>query len=105
MIDDFPPDYFIYDRKILIDGSMVYVDKYNVVVGVSVSGNFPKGVLIGQLLPLAERQEMEYLYQGVTDHALIIALWEKLIENRPELANTFQSIREKINNAINDLVS
>lgn len=95
----------IFDRKILMDGSMVYVDKYNIVVGVTVSGDFPKGIVIGQQLPLAQRLEMEYLYQGVTDHALIIALWEKLIENKPDLANALQIVRDKVKHDINDLVS
>jgi hypothetical protein len=105
MTDKLPPDMIIYDRKILIDGSMVYVDKYNVVVGVTVSGDFPKDIVIGQQLPLAQRLEMEYLYQGVTDHALIIALWEKLIENKPDLANALQIVRDKVKHDINDLVS
>jgi len=95
----------IYDRKILIDGSMVYVDNKDIVVGVTVSGDFPKDIVIGQQLPLAQRLEMEYLYQGVTDHALIIALWEKLIENKPDLANALQIVRDKVKHDINDLVS
>jgi hypothetical protein len=97
-------DDIIYNRKILVNGSMVYVDKYNVVVSVSVSGDFPKDIVIGQQLPYAQRLEMEYLYQGVTDHALIIALWEKLIENKPDLANALQIVRDKVKHDINDLV-
>jgi Zn-dependent M16 (insulinase) family peptidase len=104
MTDDFPTVEFIYDRKILVDGSMVCVDKNGIVVGVVVSGDFPKGIVIGQQLPLAERREMEYLYQGITDHALIVALWEKLIENRPDLADALQVVRDKVNHDINDLV-
>ena len=53
---------------------------------------------------LAERREMEYLKQGVTDHALIVALWEKLIENRSDLADALQAIRVSVKHEINDLV-
>lgn len=53
---------------------------------------------------LAERREMEYLKQGVTDHALIDALWEKLIENKPDLADALQAVREKVKNDVVDLV-
>ena len=104
MTDQLSPDMIIFDRKILVNGSMVYVNNKDIVVGVTVSGDFPKGIVIGQQLPLAERREMEYLYQGITDHALIIALWEKLVENRPGLADALQVVREKVKHDINDLV-
>ena len=105
MSDEFPVPKLIYDRKILVDSSMVYVDKYNVVVGVSVSGDFPIGIVIGQQLPYANLLEMEYLKQGLTEHALIIALWEKLVENRPDLADALQAVRDKVKHDIYDLVS
>jgi hypothetical protein len=104
MLDNLLPIELIYDQKFLVDGSTVYVDKNYVVVGVTVSGEMPEGIVIGQQLSIADRREMEYLKQGITDHALIVALWEMLLENRPDLANTFQSMREKIKHDINDLV-
>jgi len=51
MSDEFPVPELIYDRRILVDGSMVYVDDKGIVVGVAVSGDFPNGIVIGQQLP------------------------------------------------------
>lgn len=104
MTDQLSPVELTYDQKFLVDGSMVYVDKNYIVVGITVSGEMPKGIAIGQQLPTANRREMEYLKQGITDHALIVALWEMLLENRPDLAFNIKSMREKIKHDINDLV-
>ena len=104
MTDEFPVPKLIYDRKILVDSSMVYIDDKGIVVGVAVSGDFPNGIVIGQQLPLTNRLELEYLKQGITDHALIVALWEKLIENKPDSASSLQSIKAKVDKDIYDLV-
>lgn len=48
-----------------------------------------------ELLPLeveAERVK-SYRSEGVTIDAMIVALWEKLVENRPEAADALQSKR------------
>ena len=104
MSDDFPAPGLIYDRRILVDGSMVYVAEKGIVLGVAVSGDFPNGIVIGQQLPLTNRLELEYLKQGITDHALIVALWEKLMENKPDSASSLQSIKAKVDRDTYDLV-
>ncbi len=41
-------------------------------------------------------REKEYLSQGITEKEMIVALWEKVIENRPQAANDLQAKREQI---------
>jgi len=38
----------------------------------------------------------EYNSTGCTMEAMVVALWEKLIENRPEKANALQILREQV---------
>jgi hypothetical protein len=96
MTDKFPVPKLIYDRRILVDGSMVYVDEKGIVLGVAVSGDFPKGIIIGQQLSLIERREMEYENRGCTIEALIVALWEMVVENRPDAAAALELVRERV---------
>jgi hypothetical protein len=50
-----------------------------------------------EILPsVAERREEEYRKQGINEHALIVALWEMIVENRPEVATALELMREKI---------
>jgi DNA-binding NtrC family response regulator len=45
-------------------------------------------------------REAEYTKEGCTEKALIVALWEKVVENRPEAADALeikrQAVKEKI---------
>jgi len=66
MTDEFPVPKLIYDRKILVNGSMVYVDEKGIVVGVAVSGAFPEGIVIGQQLPLQPPTAEERLSRLLT---------------------------------------
>jgi len=45
---------------------------------------------------LAERRQAEYVKQGATTQSLIVALWEKIVEDRPESADALQAIREQV---------
>jgi hypothetical protein len=47
-------------------------------------------------LPLADRRKQEYEKRGVTSEALVVALWESVIENRPEAAASLQEIRNQV---------
>jgi len=38
----------------------------------------------------------EYVKQGASTDALVVALWEKIVENRPEAADALQAIREQV---------
>lgn len=59
-------------------------------------------VLAGQLLNAhvpddrAEDRQKAYLEQGITPEAMVIALWEHIIENRPQSAQALQTLREQI---------
>jgi hypothetical protein len=47
--------------------------------------------------PSIEDQRLErYLQEGLTDHELIVALWEHVIENRPESAAILQAVRLRV---------
>lgn len=43
-----------------------------------------------------EKRLKEYLKEGLTSDAMIVALWEKVVENRPEESNAIQLKREEI---------
>jgi len=43
-----------------------------------------------------ELRQKEYLAQGATIDKMIVALWEKVVENRNQSANDLQTIREQI---------
>lgn len=44
----------------------------------------------------SELRQKEYIEQGITEKEMIVALWERVIENRPEASNKLQFIREQI---------
>ena len=44
----------------------------------------------------SENRAKEYEKQGLTADKMIIALWEKVVENRPESADTIQAKRTEI---------
>ena len=48
----------------------------------------------------AEKRLAEYEKQGITTDKLIVALWEKVVENRPETATELQTAREAIKTLI-----
>lgn len=41
-----------------------------------------------------ELREKEYLSQGITEKEMVVALWERFVENRPEASNLIQQKRE-----------
>jgi len=43
-----------------------------------------------------ELRQKEYIAKGVTEDKMIVALWEKVVENRNQSANDLQTIREQI---------
>lgn len=43
-----------------------------------------------------KERESEYIERGATEHNLLIALWELIVENRPESAQEMQLIREGV---------
>lgn len=47
-------------------------------------------------LPVNEKRLREYNRRGIPSEAMVVALWEKLIENRPEAAAALQAIREDV---------
>ena len=44
----------------------------------------------------AFKRQAEYLKEGITSEALIVALWEQIVENRPEAAQTLQAKRTAV---------
>lgn len=47
-----------------------------------------------------ELRKAEYERLGCTTEALIVALWEQVVENRPESANALQTKRESVKASI-----
>lgn len=43
-----------------------------------------------------DRRQQAYIERGVTVEAMVIALWERVVEGRPEASDALQSIRETI---------
>lgn len=43
-----------------------------------------------------ERRQEEYVKQGAKIEDMVVALWEKLVEGRPESADAIQAIRDKV---------
>lgn len=43
----------------------------------------------------ADRQR-EYLKRGVTPELMVVALWEKLVENKPDAVQQLQDIRDQV---------
>lgn len=48
------------------------------------------------LLKVQQLRRGAYLQAGVTNEALVVALWEAQVENRPETLQELQTIREEI---------
>lgn len=44
----------------------------------------------------SDQRQVAYLQAGITAHALVIALWERVVEGRPESADALQSKRSAI---------
>lgn len=53
-----------------------------------------------ELLDYKPTRKGEYNKRGLLDHELIVALWEHVIEERPEMANKLQAIRESVKQGI-----
>lgn len=47
-------------------------------------------------LPYEQARSEEYAKQGITADAMIVAMWEKLVENRPESADAIQAKRAEV---------
>lgn len=45
-------------------------------------------------------RESEYIKEGCTEKALIVALWEKVVENRPEAADALEVKRQAVKGRI-----
>jgi len=45
---------------------------------------------------LAERRQAEYVKAGASTDALIVALWEQVVEGRMDSVNALQAIRDKV---------
>lgn len=43
-----------------------------------------------------DRREKAYVERGVTVEAMVIALWERVVEGRPEASEALQAIREGV---------
>ena len=43
-----------------------------------------------------ELRAKEYLAQGITIDKMVIAIWERVVENRPEASNLLQAKREAV---------
>ena len=94
MSDEFPVPELIYDRRILVDGSMVYVDDKGIVVGVAVSGDFPNGIVIGQQLPDQPLTTDERIASMEDKQRLLIKAVDatKLTNNELEILTTTTTI-------------
>ena len=94
MSDEFPVPELIYDRRILVDGSMVYVDKKGIVVGVAVSGDFPNGIVIGQQVPPQPPTTDERIASMEDKQRLLIKAVDatKLTNNELEILTTTTTI-------------
>lgn len=59
-------------------------------------GNTTEEVDLTPVKSLAERRQAEYVKQGASTDALVVALWEQIVEDRPESADALQAIREQV---------
>lgn len=59
-------------------------------------GNLPDVVNLDALATLDDKRQAEYAKQGATTQALVVALWEQVVEDRPESAAALQAIREQV---------
>jgi hypothetical protein len=48
---------------------------------------------------VSEARRKEYLKAGLTSEAMVVALWEKIMEERPDAATIMQATRETIKTA------
>lgn len=51
-------------------------------------------------LPVDQKRAVEYVKQGATVEALVVALWEKVIEGRPAAADALQEKRVAVKAAV-----
>lgn len=56
------------------------------------AGNTPEPPDV-PVLTVIQLREREYLKDGITTEALVVALWEKVVENRPESLEALQAKR------------
>ena len=63
-------------------------------------GNTPEPMDPEPVPTVAELRRKAYEAEGITDNALAVALWEKLIENKPEAADAIQVKRQAIKERI-----
>lgn len=96
---------FIKDIILQDDGQGVYIKEWNIPNEVK-----PDRATLDQWaievqaeFKAQEKQHLRkeaYLAQNIDNEALIVALWEKYIENRPEAADSIQTKRLAIKNEI-----
>lgn len=53
-----------------------------------------------ELQDVQQRRREEYVKQGVTTDAMVVALWEKLVESRNDSANALQLKRQDVKQRI-----
>lgn len=86
----------IFDGKtgkmVLVGGNVDYADYLAWVA----KGNKAEEVDLTPVKSLAERRQAEYVKQGASTDALVVALWEKIVEDRPESAAALQAIRAQV---------
>jgi len=59
-------------------------------------GGKPKVTDVTHYPDLAERRQAEYVKAGASTDALVVALWEQIVEDKPESADALQAIREQV---------
>jgi hypothetical protein len=45
---------------------------------------------------IEDQRKLEYIKEGVTVEAMTVALWEKIVENKPQAMNDLQAKREAV---------
>jgi hypothetical protein len=63
-------------------------------------GGVPSIVDMTVVPDVSEKRKTEYVKQGITTDALVVALWEKVVEGRPEASEAIQAVRTSIKMAI-----
>lgn len=68
-------------------------------------GNKPEAADPEPIPSVAERRAEEYEKQGCTQKALVIALWELVVENRPDAATALELVRERVKEDVAEKVT
>lgn len=79
-------------EKFIVGGNADYVQYLEWVA----QGNEAEVVDLTPVPALEERRQAEYDKRGCTTSALIVAMWEKVVEERSDEADRLQAIREQV---------